>query len=127
MIIGSRIRARLEECGISQADLARRVKLTQSTINGLVRGEQRSTTKLHQIARELGTTTAYLSGETDDPFSESPPEDITGEEREFIELIRSISSKDKAAILHLARSIATAAPKSSLHSPQGEFKRAANG
>lgn len=40
--------------------------MRQSTINGLIRGEQRSTTYLHQIARELRTTAAYLAGETND-------------------------------------------------------------
>lgn len=52
---------------MSQAELGRRVGLDQSTINGLVRGTAQTSRHLHRIARALGTTSEYLSGETDDP------------------------------------------------------------
>lgn len=67
MTIGTRIKDRLAALGISQAELARRVGLRQSTINGLIRGEARSSRHLHEIARELETTVAYLKEETEDP------------------------------------------------------------
>lgn len=67
MIIGERIAARLKGTGLTQSELARRVGVNQSTINGLVKGDQRSSSHLHRIARELGTSIAYLEGETDDP------------------------------------------------------------
>lgn len=73
MSVGSRILERLEVVGISQAELARRVGMSQPGINNLVAGRSRSSTYLHVIARELQTTPAYLSGETDDPTSELPP------------------------------------------------------
>lgn len=57
---------------MSQSELARRVGLRQSTINGLIRGEQRSSTHLHKIARVLQTTPAHLEGETDDPDAGAP-------------------------------------------------------
>lgn len=63
---------------MSQAELARRCGLDQSTINGLIRGSARSSRHLHRIARELGTTAEYLSGETSDPrlgASIAPSED----------------------------------------------------
>lgn len=65
MIDGARIQERLDLLGISQAELARRVNLRQSTINGLVKGGQRTSGYLHIIARELQTTPEYLNGETD--------------------------------------------------------------
>lgn len=67
VIIGERIAARLRGTGLTQSELARRVGVNQSTINGLVKGDQRSSSHLHRIARELGTSIAYLEGETDDP------------------------------------------------------------
>ena len=67
MSVGSRIKERLKAKDMSQAELARRVGVRQSTINELVRGESQSSKHLHQIARHLGTTPEYLSGETDDP------------------------------------------------------------
>jgi phage repressor protein C with HTH and peptisase S24 domain len=58
---------------ISQAELARRVGMKQSTLNGLIKGSSRSTTFLPQLARELGTTAAFLQGETDDPSIDALP------------------------------------------------------
>lgn len=75
MTVGERISERLQVQGLSQAELARRVNVDQSTINGLIRGSARTSRHLHRIARELSTTAAYLSGETDDPAGDAvvPP------------------------------------------------------
>ena len=73
MIVGERVSELLSRRGLTQAELARRAKLHQSTINGLVRGDQRSSTKIDKIARILATTPAYLEGETDDPDENAPP------------------------------------------------------
>ncbi len=67
MEIGEKIELLLKKMGISQAELARRVGLDQSTINGLIRGSARTSRHLHRIAKALGTTAEYLTGETDDP------------------------------------------------------------
>ena len=73
MIVGQRIIVRLKVVGISQAELARRVGMSQSAMNNLIAGRSRSSTHLHKIARELVTTPAYMSGETDDPDENAPP------------------------------------------------------
>ncbi|WP_375380113.1 helix-turn-helix domain-containing protein [uncultured Sphingomonas sp.] len=72
-MVGERIKDRLVTLEISQAELARRVKLSQPAINGLIRGATRSSTHLHRIARALSTSAAYLEGETDDPDENAPP------------------------------------------------------
>ena len=72
MSVGSRIHERLSVVGISQSELARRVKLSQPAISALIKGNSRSSTHLHRIARELATTPAYLTGETDDPDEGAP-------------------------------------------------------
>lgn len=76
MIVGHRIRERLEQLGMSQSELARRTGVTQGTIGGLVIGKSRSSTHLHKIARHLQTTAAYLSGDTDDPDEDAPPPEL---------------------------------------------------
>jgi transcriptional regulator with XRE-family HTH domain len=73
VVIGARLSARMEELGLSQSELARRVGVSQSAINHLIRGTNRGSTHLHRIAREVQTTPAYLTGETDDPDLGAPP------------------------------------------------------
>lgn len=64
---GQRISERLQLLGLSQAELARRVGITQPSINHIIRRGSGGSSHLHKIARVLQTTPAYLAGETDDP------------------------------------------------------------
>jgi len=57
----------MAEMGLSQAELARRVGITQPSINHLIKRGAAGSSHLHKIAQELQTTPAYLAGETDDP------------------------------------------------------------
>ena len=72
MTVGERISERLGAMGISQAELARRVKVAQPTINALVNGNSTGSKHLHKIASELETSPAWLAGETDDPSPIAP-------------------------------------------------------
>jgi phage repressor protein C with HTH and peptisase S24 domain len=62
-----RIQDRLDERGISQGELARLVGVSQPTIWKLVSGNSQNSRFLHKVARELGTSVEYLTGESDDP------------------------------------------------------------
>lgn len=73
MTLGQRIEERRKALGISQAELARRVGVRQSTMNSLINGDARSSRSIVQIARELQTTPAYLTGEIRDPSEDAPP------------------------------------------------------
>lgn len=73
MIMGLRIRNRMAAMGLSQAELARRVGITQPSIFKLITSNKTGSAHLHRIARELATTPAYLAGETDDPSTDAPP------------------------------------------------------
>lgn len=73
MVVGERIQQRLQTLGISQAELGRRVGLTQPAIANLIHRNKAGTSHLHRIARELGTSPAYLAGETDDPAEGALP------------------------------------------------------
>ena len=72
MTLGDRIKERLAALDISQAELARRVKISQPTINALVKGNNTGSKHLHTIAAELETSPAWLVGETDDPSPIAP-------------------------------------------------------
>lgn len=68
-----RLRALLEEKQISQAALARQIGVAQATIAKLVLGESAGSKHLPNIARILGTTAGYLTGETHDPTEGALP------------------------------------------------------
>lgn len=63
----------MELRGYSQSRLARQVGVSQTTIAKLVLSKGYGSKHLHRIARELGTTPAYLEGEIDDPDLNAPP------------------------------------------------------
>lgn len=67
MQLSDRIEERLSALGMTQAELARRASIPQSTMNSMIRKGRRSSPHLIKIARELQTTPAYLTGDTDDP------------------------------------------------------------
>jgi transcriptional regulator with XRE-family HTH domain len=123
MSLGLRIKGLLKARGISQAELGRRVGLSQSTMNELVNGRSRSSTSLHVIARELRTTPAYLSGETDDPDAEFPVEFVTAEERSWVERLKLLDGPDRDLVLKLVDTLARrASPSPSLHDQQMDFR-----
>lgn len=63
----------MERRGLSQSELARRIGVSQQNIHRLVSGKAYGSRHLHKIARELGTSPAYLAGEIDDPEEGAPP------------------------------------------------------
>ena len=122
--IGDRIRERLATINMSQSELARRVSLTQGTIAGLITGRSRSSSHIHRIARELGTTPAYLSGETDDPTSDAPDEEtLSSETRELLAAFDTLSSRDRRALVQIATSLAAANdPTPTLHDKRQDYR-----
>lgn len=68
-----RFRDSLRKAGLSQSELARRIGISQSAIGKLAAGGAYGSKHMHRIARELGTSPAYLMGETDDPSEGALP------------------------------------------------------
>lgn len=122
MELGTRILERLDVLGITQSELARRAQIPQSTINSLIKRPSRSSPHLVRIAKELRTTPAYLTWETSDPDSEFTEDPLTAEEREWIELLRSVAPKDRAAALQLVRTIAHSAQSPMLQAHPQDFR-----
>ncbi|MBB3691475.1 helix-turn-helix domain-containing protein [Sphingomonas sp. BK580] len=123
MIVSERVSERMLDLGMTQSELARRVGVKQPTIYKLLRTSKKGSTHLHKIARELGTTPAYLSGETDDPFEDAPaPPVLSCEEMEWVELFRRMDDGQRAAALTLLRPLVdpSPAPHPTMHK-QGSF------
>lgn len=89
-MIGERVKARLEDVGLSQSELARRLSLSQGTIAQLISGRSRSSAHLHRIARELKTSTAFLEGDTDDPSEDAIAPPTAREIAEHLDLLELI-------------------------------------
>lgn len=104
MVIGERVKARLEAENLSQAELARRVGVSQPTIYGLIHSNKIGTKYLHLVARELRTTPAYLSGETDDPDADAPsPPEYTPDERAWVDYWRALDGDGRDAMVRVVR------------------------
>lgn len=108
----------MAEREVSQSELARRIGISQASIFRLVAGKAYGSTHLHKIARELGTTPAYLTGETDDPNADAPdtPE-LTSEERELVECFRHLDRMRQVSLLSVARGFMAPPPGVSINAP----------
>jgi len=118
--LGERINARLAAVGLSQAELARRVGVRQSTINSLVNSSSRTSRSIVKIARELQTTPAYLMGETDDPHTDAvETQTLSAEQRELLDLYQAMDDASRRSLMHVARSMGgEPLPRSPAHAPK---------
>jgi transcriptional regulator with XRE-family HTH domain len=104
MIVSERVSERMQRLGLSQSELARRVGVAQPTIYKLLRSSKKGSTHLHQIARELQTTPAYLSGEVDDPEANAPPPPVLDhDELAWVEYWRALDSDGRDAMVRVVR------------------------
>jgi len=72
-IVGDRLKAAMGRARIEQAELAARVGCTQGAISQIINGQTQRSRFLPEIASTLGTTTAFLKGETNDPSPSATP------------------------------------------------------
>lgn len=71
-ILPQRLAEIMRDRGIGQSDLARRIGVQQGTISKIINGSTSNSRYLLHIARELGTSPAYLQGEIDDASADAP-------------------------------------------------------
>jgi len=134
MIIGSRIAALMQAQGISQAELARRIGVAQPTVFKMLHDNKTGSVHLHKVAKTLKTTSAYLTGETDDPSLDASALAISPRDVELLDLLHSLSPRDLNAVRVLAQTLADRRPDSTsidesfpipvLQSPRRVFKGA---
>ena len=103
--VGSRILARLNELGMSQSELARRVGITQPAVANLIKRGGRSS-HLHSIARVLKTTPEYIMGKTDISDGDGVSEHLSSDEMLMLEKLRSLSADDRAMVMQLTKTLA---------------------
>lgn len=125
MVVAERLKERMKKARVSQSELARRIGVTQPTIYRLVHGQAYGSTQLHKIARELGTTPAYLMGEVDDPEADAPPAtDLTHEHRQLLDCYDHLDRADQSALLRIAHTMAGRPFVAlSVHAPKTTFRR----
>lgn len=104
-MIGERVNTLMVSLGLSQAELARRVGISQPAIYQLIYKNKSGSRHLPQIARELGTTAAYLNGDTDDPDCEFPDQHLTGEEIGWVQKLGALDPADRKTVLALVDSL----------------------
>lgn len=123
MTIGTRVKDLMEERGLSQAELARRVGLTQPAIFALIKRNKTGSKNLHKIARELGTTPAYLEGEVDDPYLDAPePPLLTHEDIELLDCYHALGPIQRQALLTIAMTMAGRGPQGQLQDSTRDFR-----
>lgn len=107
MTLGARIEERLGALGITQAELARRAKLPQTTVNSLIRKGRRSSPHLVVLARELGTTAAYLAGDSNDPTANAPmARAMSSDARELLDCFEVLQADERREVLQITRRLA---------------------
>lgn len=112
-IIPERLVERIRTSGLSYTAIARQLGVQQPTITRLAKGEQRSTARIDQLARIVGTTPAYLTGEVDDPTLNAPDEpELSQLETALIEAFRELDDKARAALLYVAQTMTPGATRS---------------
>lgn len=92
-LIGKRIKDRRAELGMSQIELAKHAEKETATYIALIENGDRniSTADLIKIAKALGTTVSFLTGE----------ERVTPDIRYALKADKELSSEDKKILVHL--------------------------
>jgi len=101
----ARIAKKIKDNGWSESEFARRLGKNQSIMRDWRRGSSSPEKHIEYIARVLGTTSAYLHGETDDPASIPSLSNIILDDLEFALFgeVRELTAADKAELLRNAR------------------------
>lgn len=100
--MNTRIRQRRKEKGLSQAELAEKTGLTQTTISTIEKGKSDTTTKaLCQIAKALDVSIDWLLfGETNEDTANKPPErEFSKQQLELIEITDKMTDQQQTELL----------------------------
>lgn len=104
MFDGTRLRDLMALRDVSQSELARKVGVSQTTIAKLVLSKGYGSKHLHRIARELGTSPAYLEGETDDPDDGAAPSpEFSSDELAWVHYWRALKGEERDAVIRVVR------------------------
>ena len=121
MTVGERIDALLRERRWSQSELARRTGIAQTTINSLIRRGSRASPHLVNIARELGVTPAYLTGESATRDEEFATNVLSNQELELLTITRGLPESDRQLITSIIIRLANGPTSHTLHDRKSDY------
>lgn len=121
MIHVDRLKALTSARGMSQAELARRVGMSQQSLWKVFEGRTRSSRYLYEIARELGTSPQYLTGDAESPDAETTLPDLTYEQRQLLACFDVLDATDRQLLLAMAMRMADRGGPNRIQNPRLEY------
>jgi transcriptional regulator with XRE-family HTH domain len=116
-LIGRRVRARRNELGLKQGDLARLVGITQPSLSLIESGDTKSLrgTTLVGLARALKTSTRWIM--TGKGPHEVDPQ-LSAQEEELLQIFINLTDQNRKALLATGKALEGAQPPDSLEAPE---------
>jgi transcriptional regulator with XRE-family HTH domain len=116
-LIGRRVRARRNELGLKQGDLARLVGITQPSLSLIESGDTKSLrgTTLVGLARALKTSTRWIM--TGKGPHEVDPQ-LSVQEEELLNIFLSLTDQNRKALLAAGKALEDAQPPDSPEAPE---------
>jgi len=118
----ARINALAKSKPITQAELARRVGLSQQAMFKIFSGQTKTSSSLSDIARELDTTTDYLTRKTDDPHGEAVLPELSYEQRQLLTYFDLLDDIDRQLVLTMVMRMADRGAPSRIQNPRLEYR-----
>lgn len=120
-----RLAVAMAKRGFDQTRLARELDVTQGAISKILNGATRNSRLMPRIAAKLEVPLPWLLSESEDR-EDLVNDAFTAEERDWVELLRSIAPKDRAAALQLVRTIADSAHSSTVQAKKTGYRPPTN-
>lgn len=122
MRIAERLEQLMEEQGLDQSSLARKVGCSPAAINQIVTGRTSRSRLLPDIAAELGVTLEYLQGRSDDRIGAKAV--VSPDEQQIIYLSRQLGRDDLALVRQLLLRLTNSGVRETLHDTQRRYRSA---
>lgn len=119
MILGERIKERLAQLGMSQSELARRVGITQKSMNYLCNQAKSRSAHTHSIASELEVSIEWLTGQTDHMRIGHTISQLTSQQRKWLSFLDVMPEKERAAAFLMMSALADAVTGRKSHRGKG--------
>lgn len=120
-VTAERLAQAMEIRGFDQTRLAHELDVTQGAISKILVGKTRNSRLMPRIAARLAVPLPWLLAESDSD-GDFVNEGFTVEERDWVELLRSIAPKDRSAALQLVRTIAQSSQSPMLQGQQQSYR-----
>ena len=104
--IGKRIRALREDMDLSQKELATKAEMTEATLSRYENDlREPKISIIIRLAKELNTTTDFLLGLSENPYSNEPTS-LNSAEKKLVKLFHTLSTVNKLRLIERAQTLA---------------------